>query len=249
VSGGYRGGAPRRRRRPAGAALPEVEGRPRRTGRLTAGPWWSTEACSAPGRAQRRQPARQRRQRRHNTARRPQRPAAPQGQRRDSRRPRCRPAPARTDGSHARPRRHTPCRTPNHRPRPQRHRLQNPLQRTPTPHHAAPRTMDKPHGRRLEQRQAALPLRLPHRVRARQPHRAPPQCLPPPGADRPHPRQVAPGCLALSPSALPHTIQALVDAEDDHHDEEQLARATEAKRIIADCRQRLARYRAAPPPA
>jgi site-specific DNA recombinase len=50
---------------------------------------------------------------------------------------------------------------------------------------------------------------------------------------------------AFSPTALPNTIQALVDAQGDPHDEEQLARATEAKRILADCDQRLARYRAA----
>jgi site-specific DNA recombinase len=50
---------------------------------------------------------------------------------------------------------------------------------------------------------------------------------------------------AFSPTALPHTIQALVDAQDEGHDEEHLARAAEAQRIITDCDQRLARYRAA----
>jgi hypothetical protein len=40
-------------------------------------------------------------------------------------------------------------------------------------------------------------------------------------------------------------IGALVDAQDNHHDEEHLARATEAQRIITDCDQRVARYRAA----
>ncbi|GIH21411.1 hypothetical protein [Rugosimonospora africana] len=50
---------------------------------------------------------------------------------------------------------------------------------------------------------------------------------------------------AFSPTALPHTIQTLVDAQDDRQDDELLARTAEAKRIIADCDQRLARYRAA----
>lgn len=49
----------------------------------------------------------------------------------------------------------------------------------------------------------------------------------------------------LLPAALPGTIQALVDAQDDHQNDEQLARATEAQRIITNCDQRLARYRAA----
>jgi hypothetical protein len=50
---------------------------------------------------------------------------------------------------------------------------------------------------------------------------------------------------AFSPAALPDTIQSLVDAQDDQHDEEHLAQATEAQRIITDCDQRLARHRAA----
>lgn len=50
---------------------------------------------------------------------------------------------------------------------------------------------------------------------------------------------------AFSAAALPDTIQALADAQDEDHDEEVLARVTDAKRIIADCDQRLARYRAA----
>jgi len=50
---------------------------------------------------------------------------------------------------------------------------------------------------------------------------------------------------AFSPTALPRTIQALVDAQDEGQDEEQVARAAEAERIITDCDQRLARYRAA----
>jgi hypothetical protein len=50
---------------------------------------------------------------------------------------------------------------------------------------------------------------------------------------------------AFSPTELPHTIHALADAQDEPHDDEQLARTTEAERIIADCDQRLARYRAA----
>ena len=50
---------------------------------------------------------------------------------------------------------------------------------------------------------------------------------------------------AFSPTALPHTVQALVDAQDEGHDEEHLARAAEAQRIITDCDQRLVRYRAA----
>ena len=50
---------------------------------------------------------------------------------------------------------------------------------------------------------------------------------------------------AFSPAALPQTIQTLVDAQDDQQDEEHLARAAGAQRIIADCDQRLARYRAA----
>jgi hypothetical protein len=50
---------------------------------------------------------------------------------------------------------------------------------------------------------------------------------------------------AFSPTALPHTIQTLVDAQDEGHDEEHLARAAEAQRIITDCDQRLVRYRAA----
>jgi hypothetical protein len=50
---------------------------------------------------------------------------------------------------------------------------------------------------------------------------------------------------AFSPAALPYTIKSLVDAQDDHQDEEHLARAAEAERIITDCDQRLGRYRAA----
>ncbi len=50
---------------------------------------------------------------------------------------------------------------------------------------------------------------------------------------------------AFSPTALPHTIQTLVDAQDDQQDEAHLARAAEAKRIVTDCDQRLTRYRAA----
>jgi site-specific DNA recombinase len=50
---------------------------------------------------------------------------------------------------------------------------------------------------------------------------------------------------AFTPSRLPATIAALTDAQDDHHDAALLARATEARRVIADCDQRLARYRAA----
>jgi site-specific DNA recombinase len=54
---------------------------------------------------------------------------------------------------------------------------------------------------------------------------------------------------AFSPAVLPNTIQALVDAQDDRQDEEQLAHAAEAKRVIADCDQKLTRYRAARRPA
>jgi hypothetical protein len=51
---------------------------------------------------------------------------------------------------------------------------------------------------------------------------------------------------AFSPTALPHTIQTLVEAQDDREqDEEHLARVAEAQRIITVCDQRLARYRAA----
>jgi site-specific DNA recombinase len=50
---------------------------------------------------------------------------------------------------------------------------------------------------------------------------------------------------AFSPAELPHTIQALADAQDESHDDEQPARTAEAERIITDCDQRLARYRAA----
>ncbi len=50
---------------------------------------------------------------------------------------------------------------------------------------------------------------------------------------------------AFSPTALPHTIQTLVEAQDDGHDEERAARAADAQRIITDCDQRLVRYRAA----
>jgi hypothetical protein len=50
---------------------------------------------------------------------------------------------------------------------------------------------------------------------------------------------------SFSPTALPHTIRTIADAQDEDHDEELLTRTTEAKRIIADCDQRLARYRAA----
>jgi site-specific DNA recombinase len=50
---------------------------------------------------------------------------------------------------------------------------------------------------------------------------------------------------AFSPTALPQTIQAIADAQEDEQDDELLARTAEAKRIIADCDQRLARYRAA----
>jgi hypothetical protein len=49
---------------------------------------------------------------------------------------------------------------------------------------------------------------------------------------------------AFSPAALPHTIQAMVDAQDAPDDDLQ-TRTAEAKRIIADCDQRLSRYRAA----
>jgi site-specific DNA recombinase len=49
---------------------------------------------------------------------------------------------------------------------------------------------------------------------------------------------------AFSPAALADTVQAVADAQDEDHDEDILARVTEAKRIIADCDQRLARYRA-----
>jgi site-specific DNA recombinase len=49
----------------------------------------------------------------------------------------------------------------------------------------------------------------------------------------------------LLPHRTPHTIQALADAQDEPHDDDQLARTTEAERIIADGDQRLARYRAA----
>jgi site-specific DNA recombinase len=50
---------------------------------------------------------------------------------------------------------------------------------------------------------------------------------------------------AFSPTALPHTIQALIEAQDDHQDQDVLAHLAEAKRIITECDQRLARYRAA----
>jgi site-specific DNA recombinase len=44
---------------------------------------------------------------------------------------------------------------------------------------------------------------------------------------------------------LPETLAALADAQDDGRDTELAARAAEARRIIAGCDQRLARYRAA----
>jgi hypothetical protein len=51
--------------------------------------------------------------------------------------------------------------------------------------------------------------------------------------------------LTRTPRSRPDTIQALVDAPDDRQDEDQLAGVTEAQRVITDCDQRLARYRAA----
>jgi site-specific DNA recombinase len=50
---------------------------------------------------------------------------------------------------------------------------------------------------------------------------------------------------AFEPDSLPATIAALADAQDDRHDGAILARAIEARRVIADCDQRVARYRAA----
>jgi site-specific DNA recombinase len=50
---------------------------------------------------------------------------------------------------------------------------------------------------------------------------------------------------AFSPTALPQTVQAMVDAQDESRDDDLHARVAEAKRVIADCDQRLARYRAA----
>jgi hypothetical protein len=49
---------------------------------------------------------------------------------------------------------------------------------------------------------------------------------------------------AFSPTALPQTIQAMVEAQDEP-DDDLHARAAEAWRVVADCDQRLARYRAA----
>jgi hypothetical protein len=49
----------------------------------------------------------------------------------------------------------------------------------------------------------------------------------------------------FAPSRLPATIAALAEAQDDHQDTAIRVRAIEARRVIADCDQRLARYRAA----
>lgn len=73
----------------------------------------------------------------------------------------------------------------------------------------------------------------------------------------PHPRstylreeQVVPALdrwlrTAFSPAHLADTIQELANAQDHHVDEQLHAQAAEARRIITDCDQRLARYRAA----
>ncbi|WP_432830577.1 zinc ribbon domain-containing protein [Dactylosporangium sp. CA-092794] len=50
---------------------------------------------------------------------------------------------------------------------------------------------------------------------------------------------------AFAPHRLPETLAALAAAQDDGRDSEQAARAAEARRVIAECVQRLARYRAA----
>ncbi|MEU7871279.1 recombinase family protein [Dactylosporangium sp. NPDC049140] len=50
---------------------------------------------------------------------------------------------------------------------------------------------------------------------------------------------------AFAPERLPGTLAALADAQDHGRDSELAARAAEARRVIADCDQRLARYRAA----
>jgi site-specific DNA recombinase len=50
---------------------------------------------------------------------------------------------------------------------------------------------------------------------------------------------------AFAPPRLPDTIAALADAQTDERDIEVATRAAEARRVIADCDQRLARYRAA----
>jgi site-specific DNA recombinase len=49
---------------------------------------------------------------------------------------------------------------------------------------------------------------------------------------------------AFSPTALPQTVQAMIEAQDEPDDGLHV-RAGEARRVIADCDQRLARYRAA----
>jgi site-specific DNA recombinase len=50
---------------------------------------------------------------------------------------------------------------------------------------------------------------------------------------------------AFCPTALPHTIQALADAQKEDADEELLASTAETRRTIADCDQRITTYRAA----
>jgi site-specific DNA recombinase len=50
---------------------------------------------------------------------------------------------------------------------------------------------------------------------------------------------------AFAPSRLPHTVAAMANAQDEERDTELAVRAAEARRIITDCDQRLARYRAA----
>jgi site-specific DNA recombinase len=50
---------------------------------------------------------------------------------------------------------------------------------------------------------------------------------------------------AFAPNRLPHTIAAVADAQTDERDLGLATRAAEARRVIADCDQRLVRYRAA----
>jgi site-specific DNA recombinase len=103
------------------------------------------------------------------------------------------------------------------------------------------RQMRAAHAGPLGQRPVLLPLPLPERVRPRQQGRPSPQRLPP-RSRRPGPA----GCLAgpgVRPPRLADTLNRLADATTD--DPGQDIELEAARRALAECDQRLARYRAA----